>query len=72
LVDEGVVELVSVSAVVDVDRLLEDDGNAGAENTLDTVEWTDSCEFCGSGLGTGVVVAVSVVILGASDGTISI
>jgi hypothetical protein len=38
LVDEGVVKSVSVSAVVDVDRLLEDDGNAGAEKVLDTVD----------------------------------
>jgi hypothetical protein len=38
LVDEGVVKLVSVSAVVDVDRVLEDDGNPGAENRLDKVD----------------------------------
>lgn len=40
LVDEGVVK--SVSAVVDVDRLLDDDGNFGPEKVLDTTERTDS------------------------------
>jgi hypothetical protein len=40
----------SVSAVVDVDKLLDDEGSFGAEKMLDTVEITDSCESGGSGL----------------------
>jgi hypothetical protein len=39
----------SVSATVVVDRLLDDDGNFGAENVLDAVEIIESCEFDGSG-----------------------
>jgi hypothetical protein len=58
LVDEGLVKSVSVFAVVDVDRVLEDDGNPGAENRLDTVDWADSCEFGGSVLDTVAVSAV--------------
>jgi len=42
LVGVGVVKSVSVSVVVDVDKLLEDDGNFGAEKVLDTAEVTDS------------------------------
>lgn len=34
----------SVSVVVDVDRLLDNDGKFGAEKVLDTVEIADSCE----------------------------
>jgi len=37
---DGVVR--SVSVVVDVDKLLDDDGNFGAEKVVDTVEMTDS------------------------------
>jgi hypothetical protein len=39
---DGVVR--SVSVVVDVDKLLDDDGSFGAEKVLDTVEMTDSWE----------------------------
>jgi hypothetical protein len=41
-VEAGVVR--SVSVVVDVDRLLDDEGSFGAEKVLDTVEIADSCE----------------------------
>jgi hypothetical protein len=40
LVDAG--EVNSASVVVDVDRLLDDDGNFGAEKVLDTVDTTES------------------------------
>lgn len=40
--------------VVDVDKLLDEDGNAGAEKALDTVEMTDSCESGKSGWGAAV------------------
>jgi hypothetical protein len=56
LVDVGVVR--SVSVVVDVDRLLVDEGNFGAENVLDTVEMTDSCESGRSCLCTVVMAGV--------------
>jgi hypothetical protein len=42
LVEDGVVR--SVSAVVEVDRLLDEDGSAGAEKVLDVADCTDSCE----------------------------
>jgi len=42
LVDDGGVN--SVSAAVDVERLLEDDGNPGAEKVLDAIECNDSCD----------------------------
>jgi hypothetical protein len=47
-VDAG--DVSSVSVVVDVDKLLDDDGNFGAEKVLDTVEITDSCESGRCGL----------------------
>lgn len=48
LADAG--EVKSASAVVDVDKLLPDDGSLGAENVLDTLEIIDSCELGRSGL----------------------
>ena len=62
-------DVKSVSVVVDVDRLLEEDGNFGAENVLDTVEMADSWEFGSSGLCTVVMVGVRMV-LALSDGAI--
>jgi hypothetical protein len=35
-------EIKSVSVVVDVDKLLEDDGSFGAEKVLDTLDTADS------------------------------
>jgi hydrogenase maturation factor HypE len=67
LVDVG--EVNSVSVVVDVDKLLEDDGNFGAEKVLDTVDTTESCELGSSGLWIVVVLACCVV-LSASGGAI--
>lgn len=52
--DEG--DVKSVSATVDADRLLDDDGNWGAENVLDAADTKDSCESGSSRLyrvGTG-------------------
>lgn len=51
-VDVG--DVSSVSVVVDVDRLLDEDGNAGAEKALDTVEMTDPCESGKSGWGAAI------------------
>lgn len=65
-VDEGVVK--SVSVVVEVERLLEEDGSAGAEKVLDTAEWTDSCESGKSGLCRAGIDGVGAVS-GASAGT---
>jgi hypothetical protein len=67
LVVDGVVD--SVSVVVDVDRLLADDGNFGAEQVLDTVEITDSWESGKSCLCT-VIIAGVCMILAFSDGAI--
>jgi hypothetical protein len=53
---DGVVD--SVSVVVDVDRLLADDGSFGAEKVLDTVEITDSWESGKSCLCTVVIAGV--------------
>jgi hypothetical protein len=47
LVDEGAV--LSVSVVVDAERVLDEEANAGAEKVLDMAEWTDSCEAQHSG-----------------------
>jgi hypothetical protein len=58
-VDEGVVR--SMSVVVEADRLLEEEGSAGAEKVLETAEWTDSCESWGTGLSTVAMIAVGVV-----------
>lgn len=43
-------DVSSVSPVVDVERLLEDEGNRGAEKVLDAVDMYDSCEFGSSRL----------------------
>lgn len=43
-------DVTSVSPVVDVERLLEDEGNRGAEKVLDAVDMYDSCEFGSSRL----------------------
>lgn len=51
-VDVG--EVSSVSVVVDVDKLLDEDGNAGAEKVLDTVEMTEPCESGKSGWGAAI------------------
>lgn len=67
MVVDGVVS--SVSVVVDVDRLLDDDGNLGAEKVLDTVDITDSCESGKSCLCT-VVIAGACMMLAFSDGAI--
>jgi hypothetical protein len=48
-----------VSAVVDVDRLLDEDGSLGAENVLDTVDTSESWEFGRSGLGTVAIAEMS-------------
>ena len=48
----------SVSVVVAVERLLDEEGSAGAEKVLDIADWTDSCESCGSELFTAATVAV--------------
>jgi hypothetical protein len=45
----GADDVGSVSVVVDVDRLLDDDGSFGAEKVLDAVDIADSCEFGRSG-----------------------
>lgn len=54
--EEGAVE--SVSVVVEVDRLLDDDAKAGAEKVVDTADCVDSCESGTSGLGAAAIVAV--------------
>lgn len=62
--------LASVSAIVDVDRLLDDDGSFGAENVLDTVDSTDSWESGGSGLCAVAMVGIWMVLrfsVGAID-----
>lgn len=56
MVEDGVVR--SVSVVVAVERLLDEEGSAGAEKVLDTADWTDSCEAWGSALFTVAIVAV--------------
>lgn len=38
----------SISATVEVERLLELDGSLGAEKVLDTLDKIDSCESCRS------------------------
>jgi hypothetical protein len=55
-VDDGDVD--SISVVVDVERLLGTEGNFGAENVLDAVEITESCEFGRSDVETGAIVGV--------------
>jgi hypothetical protein len=60
LVDERVVR--SVSVVVEVDRLLEEEGSAGAEKVLETADWTDSCELWDTGSSTAAMVAVWAVL----------
>jgi hypothetical protein len=67
LVADGVVN--SVSVVVDVDRLLDDNGNFGAEKVLDTVEIADSCDAGKSCLCT-VVIAGVCMMLAFSGGAI--
>jgi hypothetical protein len=52
----------SVSAVVEVDRLLEEEGSAGAEKVLETADWTDSCELWDTGSSTAAMVAVWAVL----------
>lgn len=48
----------SVSVVVEVDSVLDEEGNWGAEKVLDTVETRDSCEAGRSdGLYSGATVA---------------
>jgi hypothetical protein len=64
-----VVKSVSV-VVVDGERLVDDSGCAGAEKVLDTVDCTESCESCGSGLVSVAMGAVCVVVVGASEGAI--
>jgi hypothetical protein len=64
---DGVVN--SLSVVVDVDKLLDDDGNFGAEKVLDTAESTDSWESGKPGLCTVMMVGIWVV-LSLSDGAI--
>jgi len=59
LAEEGAVE--SVSVVVEVDRLLDDDGKAGAEKVLDTTDWAESCES-GNSSGLSAAAAVAVVV----------
>ena len=63
LAEEGAVE--SVSVVVEVDKLLDDDGKAGAEKVLDTTDWTESCELGdSSGLkAAAVAAAVAVAVV---------
>jgi hypothetical protein len=65
----GFVWLEATLVDVDVDKLLEDDGNFGAEKVLDTVDTTESCELGSSGLWIVVVLACCVV-LSASGGAI--
>ena len=49
-------DVKSVSAAVEVDRLLEEDGKAGAEKVLDKIDGTESCEAWNSGgCNTGAV-----------------
>jgi hypothetical protein len=67
LADAG--DVSSVSAVVDVDKLLDDDGNFGAEKMLDTVEITDSCESGGSGL-SAVLSTCAWIVVAFSNGAI--
>ena len=43
-------DVTSVSPVVDVERLLEEEGNRGAEKVLDAADMYDSCEFGSSRL----------------------
>jgi hypothetical protein len=59
LVEDGVVR--SVSVVVAVERLLDEEGSAGAEKVLDTADWTDSCEAWCSVVFGAAIVAVWVV-----------
>jgi hypothetical protein len=65
----GADDVSSGSVVVDVDRLLDDDGSFGAEKVLDTAETTDSCELGTSGLGAALSECVGMV-LAFSDGAI--
>jgi hypothetical protein len=58
-VDDG--DVKSVSAVVDVERLLGNEGNFGAENVLDAVEITDSCESGKSDWITGATAGVCMI-----------
>jgi hypothetical protein len=48
----------SASATVVVDRLLDDDGNFGAEKVLDARETTESWEFGGSGFAAAEMVGM--------------
>lgn len=50
MVDDG--DVKSVSAAVEVERLLEDDGSTGAEKVLDATDTADSCEGGSAGLCT--------------------
>jgi hypothetical protein len=59
----------SVSVVVDVDRLLVDDGSFGAEKVLDTVERADSCESGRSGW-SAALSGCARSVLAFSDGAI--
>jgi hypothetical protein len=65
----GADDVSSGSVVVDVDRLLDDDGSFGAEKVLDTAETTDSCELGTSGLDAALSGCVGMV-LAFSDGAI--
>lgn len=55
---EGNGDVKSVSPAVDMERLLDEDGNWGAENVLDATDTYDSCESGSSrlysdGMGAG-------------------
>ena len=65
LVEEGAV--LSVSVVVEVERVLEEEANAGAKKVLDTAVWRESCEARKSGF-SGLAMDAGRAASGASDG----